>query len=242
MRALTIITAFLVLFAAFSCQNSSTSANESGDPPGLQIAGAMRNVMWKGELRGIIQLDTIKPRKGLYGLGPLSHLSGELLIDNGQVYISKVGSDSSLRVILSDTASAPFFVYGWVTEWDTIQLPTEIKNIRQLEEFVDQQTQTKQRPFPFKLHGRVNQAGIHVQNLPLGTTVSSPKEAHSGQVWYDLQDTDATIIGFFSTEHQGVFTHHDTYLHLHLLTADKQMMGHLDRVEMGSMQLLLPKR
>lgn len=241
MRALTIFTAFLLQIAAFSCHNSSSSANESGDTPGIQIAGAMRNVMWKGELNGIIQLDTINPRAGLYGLGPLSHLRGELVINDGQVYISKVGSDSSMQVILSDTASAPFFVYGWVTEWDTIQLPPEIKNIRQLEEFVDEQTQTKQRPFPFKLHGRVNQAGIHVQNLPLGTPVSSPQEAHSGQVGYDLQDTAATIIGFFSTEHQGVFTHHDTYLHLHLLTADKQMMGHLDRVEMGSMQLLLPK-
>ena len=39
--------------------------------------------MWKGELSGTINLDTISNKKGLYGLGPESYLTGELLINNG---------------------------------------------------------------------------------------------------------------------------------------------------------------
>lgn len=40
----------------------------------------MRNVMWKGELAGIIQMDTISDKKGLYGLGPIEFLGGEVMV------------------------------------------------------------------------------------------------------------------------------------------------------------------
>jgi acetolactate decarboxylase len=50
------------------------------------------------------------------------------------------------------------------------------------------------------------------------------------------------MVGFFSTEHQAVFTHHDTFMHLHLMTEDKKQMGHLEelRFKPGQMRLLLP--
>jgi len=36
------------------------------------------------------------------------------------------------------------------------------------------------------------------------------------------------IIGFFSTEHQTVFTHHDTYIHIHFINSERTEMGHID--------------
>lgn len=75
-------------------------------------------------------------------------------------------------------------------------------------------------------------------------TVSSPDEAHQGQKNYTLYNEQSEIIGFFSTEHKAIFTHHDTYLHMHLITADRQKMGHLDdvRFKKGTMMLYLPTR
>jgi acetolactate decarboxylase len=71
--------------------------------------------------------------------------------------------------------------------------------------------------------------------------VSSPAEAHQGQVNYSVNDEQVEIIGFFSTEHKTIFTHHDTFLHMHLITADRQQMGHLDEVLLGKgMKLYLP--
>jgi len=48
---------------------------------------------------------------------------------------------------------------------------------------------------------------------------------------------------FYSTRHRGIFTHHDTYLHLHLLSADKQKMGHVDglRFDPKHMRIFLPE-
>ena len=209
--------------------------------PGVEAVGAMKNVKWKGELQGIIRLDTIEQKKGLYGLGPQSYLTGELLISDGITYLSQVTSDSTMQVIETSAVDAPFFVYGNVLEWKVTTLPSSVTNIKSLEQYIDSQTKKYKRPFAFKLSGKIAEAQVHIQNLPPGTKVSSPKDAHTGQVQYLLQDEEVEIIGFFSTEHQGVFTHHDTYLHMHLITKDKQKMGHVDWFSLtGGMQLFLP--
>jgi acetolactate decarboxylase len=72
--------------------------------------------------------------------------------------------------------------------------------------------------------------------------VSSPEDAHKGQTNYNLKNEEVVIIGFFSTEHKGVFTHHDSFLHLHLITKDERKMGHLDMAEFNEMELYLPKK
>lgn len=207
----------------------------------VKIVGAMKNVMWKGQLQGTINLDTIKNKKGLYGLGPESFLAGELLINNGNNYVSRVASDSTMIVEKTLNASAPFFVYANVNKWNEVELPSNVKSIKDLETYIDNQSKTMKRPFAFKLIGTVSKAIIHIQNLPKNTKVTSPKEAHQGQTNYNLSDEAVEIIGFFSTEHQGIFTHHDSFLHMHLITKDETKMGHLDDVEFGTMTLYLPK-
>lgn len=188
------------------------------------------------------QCFAFEDKNGLYGLRPQSYLTGELMINNGVSYLSKVSSDSTMTVEKNFDVAALFFVYANVMEWGEVMLPANVKTIPELEKFISTRTPEYKRPFTFKLIGKVSTAKIHVQNLPPGTKVSSPQEAHQGQVNYEVKDTEAEIVGFFSTEHQGIFTHHDSFLHMHLITADERMMGHLDEVEIEDMTLFLPKR
>lgn len=232
----------LVTLALASCNTGTHAPQDSDSYSDVQIAGAMKNVMWKGQLGGIIQLDTIHNKKGLYGLGPLSYLTGELLINDGNCYVSKVLTDSTMTVAKNCEVTAPFFVYANVNEWKKVELPSEVKHIAQLEKFIDDHTIDAKRPFAFKLTGSINSATIHIQNLPEGTSVSSPEEAHQGQSTYRLSPEDVEIIGFFSTEHKGIFTHHDSFLHMHLITSDKSKMGHMDEVEFDKVTLFLPKK
>lgn len=214
----------------------------SPDPMGtVKVVGSMKNVMWQGQLGVRIDLDTIADKTGLYGLGPLTGLTGELLINDGRTYISRVTSDTTMSVEVGGPSGAPFFVYANVTDWREVPLPPTVTSIAELETFIDKQTRNQARPFAFKLVGTVTSANIHVQNLPPGTPVSSPKEAHQGQASYSVADEAVEIIGFFSTEHQGVFTHHDSFLHMHLLTAAGDRMGHLDGLVPGGMRLFLPE-
>ncbi len=209
----------------------------------VEIRGAMRNVMRKGQLGSTIHLDTISNKSHLFGLGPVEYLRGELLILDGKSYISRVSGDSMV-VEESFQVSAPFFVYSNVDSWKTITLPDSILNMKQLEQHLDGLTQHINSPFAFRLQGKVAQAKIHVVNLPEGSKVSSPEEAHRGQQNYHLSNEEVEIIGFFSKEHQSVFTHHDTWMHMHLITNDRTQMGHLDEVTFapGSVRLFLPAR
>lgn len=229
----------ILLVGVLACTQGDKKSN-SGTSDIIAIS-AMRNVMWKGELDGAIKLDTLTKKEGLFGLGPLSYLTGEVLISDGKSFVSKVLTDSTMLVEENFSVSAPFFVYGYVHEWQESNLPVEISTLKNLEAYVDEQTESARRPFVFKLTGTVETAKIHVQNLPEGSKVTSPDEAHVGQVSYTLNNEEVEIVGFFSTEHKGVFTHHDSFVHTHLITTDLSKMGHLDEVVFEKVKLYLPK-
>lgn len=234
---------WLTLVSLTACQPTAQNVTSSPVPTTtVRVAGAMKNVMWKGELGGVIQLDTLSTA-GMYGLGPLAGLRGEILLLDGQPYVSRVLTDTSMSVALDSLAQAPFFVYASATDWTTHTLPDSVLTIASLAAWVDSLSANAPRPFVFKLVGMIDSADIHIQNLPVGSTVSSPKEAHVGQTNYGLGAQAVEIIGFFSTEHHGVFTHHDSNVHLHLITQDRQQMGHLDAVTLrpSAMELYLPK-
>lgn len=208
----------------------------------VKVVGAMRDVMWKGQLAGTISLDTMGNKQHLYGVGPAEFLSGELLIFDGKSYVSSVLTDSTMEVRETSAAKAPFFVYANVEQWHEHDLPESIRTVQHLERFLEEITKTLQRPFVFTLNGMVDSATIHVVNLPKGAIVRSPEDAHQGQKSYGLKHQQVKIVGFFSTEHKTIFTHHDTFMHMHLITADKRKMGHLDEAifTKGTLKLSLP--
>ena len=220
--------------------NCTTKAQHTNNE--VKIVGQMKNVMWKGQLYGNINLDTIANKINLYGLGPVEYLSGEILIIDGKSYKSTVTSDTTMKVEETYDIRAPFFGYSNISKWTEQTLPDSIQTIQQLESYLDKVTKNSSRPFMFKLTGIVEQATIHIVNLPKGSKVSSPDEAHKGQKNYELENEQADIVGFFSTEHKSIFTHHDTFLHMHLISTDRQKMGHLDKVlfKKGTMKLYLP--
>jgi len=209
----------------------------------VKIIGAMRNVMWKGQLYGNISLDTIANKEHLYGMGPVEFLSGELMIFDGKSYKSTVLSPTEMKVEETYNVKAPFFGYANIEKWNEQNLPDSIQTIGQLEHYLNIITKSAKRPFMFRLNGIVETATIHVVNLSKGSKVSSPDEAHEGQTNFTINNHQADILGFFSTQHKAIFTHHDTFLHLHLLTEDKTKMGHVDEMKLknGSVKLFLPK-
>lgn len=230
----------LIGLAILTLTNCTSKAQQTTHT--VKIVGEMRNVMWKGQLYGSINLDTIANKTNLYGLGPVEYLAGEILIIDGKSYKSTVTSDTTMEVEETYDIKAPFFAYANISKWTAQPLPDSIQTIQQLETYLDKVTKNSPRPFMFKLAGIVEYAIIHVVNLPKGSKVSSPEEAHNGQRKYELHNEQVDIVGFFSLEHKTIFTHHDTYLHMHLMTTDKQKMGHLDEVlfKKGTIKLYLP--
>jgi acetolactate decarboxylase len=231
----------IALFISGCDMGNNTTVNSTTATPTVKIVGAMRNVMHKGELFGTISLDTISNKTHLYGLGPIEYLQGEILIVDGKSFISKVATDSSMTVTETDKVKAPFFVYANIDRWKEVSLPDSVTSIQQLETYLDAATRNNKRPFAFRITARVDSADIHIVNLPAGTEVHSPEEAHQNQKTFSVTNKSVELIGFFSTEHAGVFTHHDTYVHIHLITADKTQLGHVDALTLtkGTAKLFL---
>ena len=62
--------------------------------------GAMRNTMFKGQLAGLVQLDSLAS-PGTYGIGPLEYLRGELLLWDGHAYVATAVGDSAMTVAMA---------------------------------------------------------------------------------------------------------------------------------------------
>lgn len=215
-------------------EKSKLSSREVNE---LNVIGAMRNVMWQGELAAKLRLDSlIEEGNHLYGIGPLEGLQGELLVWDDTVYVSKFLSHDSMQVFIDSQAGAPFFVATQNPRWELLDGPDSIRSIKDLEQFLYAEFDTSAR-FAFQIEARVEYAEIHLQDLAPGTKVRSPRQAHAGQKNYILKDRDVRLLGFYSTSDQGVFTHHDSFLHLHLISQDQRWMGHLDSVRFKNLEL-----
>jgi acetolactate decarboxylase len=208
------------------------TAGEMTNSNRVKIAGTMMHTMNSGDASGKILLDTIKDKTHLYGLGPLENLAGELTVVDGKSFLSTVVSPTKMKVEETFSVKAPFFVYTNIDKWKEVILPDSVETIRQLENFLDASMKQLTQPFAFKIQATVKNAVVHVMNLPKGAVVHSPEEAQKYRQNYSLKNQQVALIGFFSTRHQGIFTHHDSKVHIHLLTADLKQMGHVDDLQL----------
>lgn len=198
-------------------------------PAQVVITGAMRNTMFNGQLAGLIGMDSIRT-PGTYGLGPLEYLRGELLVLDGHCYVSTATSDSTMRVDERRDVSAPFFVHQRVKGWMPVALPDSVTDLARLDAFLTVGYGALETPFAFKLLGIFKEVDVHIVDVPPGTDVHGPDDAHRGNKNYRISGAEAEAIGFFSTRHKAVFTHHDTNIHVHAITTDRGWMGHVEAI------------
>lgn len=189
--------------------------------------------MRKGELQGVIDLDTLKNKSHLYGLGPVEYLKGEITLMDGKIYVATISKSGELEVSEEAKVKAPFFVHTKVDRWKKLTVPSSVKSMEHLDAFLTGYVSA----FPsyaFRFISTVEEADFHVVNLPEGTQVASSEDAHKGKQSFTIRNTNIEAVGFFSKDHKGIFTHHDSNLHVHIITSDKKQMGHLDAVHFKS--------
>lgn len=219
----------------FNTANCQSNANP------VVIIGNMKDVMWKGETSAKINLDTIHNKEHLYAIGPVENLQGEIMVIDGKSYKASLATDSTEKLEENIEVKAPLLAYSRVKNWKEIIIPDSIKLLNDLENFIGLVSKHEE-PFIFRVTGTIHAAMIHVTNLPQGVKITSPEDAHTGQVNFTIYNSPSEMVGFYSTKHQGIFTHHDTNIHIHVLTNDKKLMGHLDYLlfKLGTAKLYLP--
>ena len=220
---------FLLLLA--SCIQPKNSSS-------IKVVGQMKDVMWKGVLKGKIATDSLNGKKA-YGLGPVEFLKGEVVLLKGQTYVSKVIDSVSHQVMQFPSVKAPFFVYSTASDLKEVAFTLENYTLKGIEAHIDSVYKNYDQPLLMRIDGSFQQITIHSVNLPEGSAVSSPEEAHQGLTSYDFSNINGTLIGFFSRHHKAVFTHHDSFFHAHFISDDRQVLGHIDELNFNASKVTL---
>jgi acetolactate decarboxylase len=203
--------------------------------------GAMKNVR-NGDLEATTAISKNDDIQYLYGLGPNDSLRGEITILEGKIYLSKVDEQGNPQVVIADAVKAPFFVLSEVEHWKSSLLQESVQHLSGIESYLQMSYQMYQAPFAFILEGKVAYLKYHIQNVPMDISEADTFDMHAHKKYYELKDVEVKILGFYSAQHKGVFTHHDTNIHLHFVTQDEKFSGHVDELTIGTnaIKLILP--
>lgn len=172
--------------------------------------GMARNVMMGTDLSPQVQLDSLLERPHLYALGPVDDLQGELMVVDGRARASVVVKG---KQELRDASKmrAPFLVYSYVPAWTEIKLAAPIESADMLEQLLAKYAQAHGIPagtaFPFRLTGVFDEVKYHVI-MRNKNEKQHAHEAHNKAKQHFVEtEVAGELLGFFSTQHEGVFTH-----------------------------------
>ena len=232
----------LLLFVLLIIASNACTTIEN---PKVEIYGALFEMMHQGNLSTRIDLNSLKGKKHTYGLGALTDLKGEILIMDSNVFISSETNNGDINISNSYNHQAALFVQSQVSKWQSIELPSFVHTVTKLEDYIESEAERYgldiEKPFPFIISGVIPDVKWHIINWPEGDTEHShTKHINSGLSGH-LKDTSMKILGFYSKHHKAIFTHHTTNVHMHFLTNDKKISGHIDEISFdGNQQLFFP--
>ena len=225
----------LLFWVSCSSDNSNLQSIEIG------YEGALKNIMRKGDISAKTTLQKYKDIKNLYALGALENLKGEILILDGKPFNTIVSADS---IIIDSTfnKSATLFVHASVSDWIELPVPDNITSESQLIEFISETAlsikMNIKKPFPFLVEGKARLVDFHIINWKEGDLEHSHEKHINSGINKSLNDREILVLGFYSTSHHGIFTHHSSNVHMHLKTQDEQIAGHIDKLVPGKGMIL----
>lgn len=82
----------------------------------------------------------------------------------------------------------------------------------------------------FRLSGPIASVDARIVDVPMGSTVNGPDGAHKQNKDYHLEGRSMDLVGFYSTKHKAVSTPHETNIHVHAITAERDWMGHVEHL------------
>lgn len=226
-----------------SCSNDQHKFN-------VEYKGALKNAMKKNDLSAYANLKDFENEENFYALGALEGLKGEVMIFNSVPYISrsKEGRNLDNEFIIDNSFNykASFLVYSSVKDWNEFEVPVTVKNQKDLEDFIiEMAIETGidiTEPFPFIVSGLATVIKWHIVNWDENDSEHTHEKHIKSGVYDGSIEEDVEILGFYSDQHHGIFTHHSSNMHTHVKTKDNKIAAHLDYFLLGDgVTLKLPK-
>jgi acetolactate decarboxylase len=206
-------------------------------------AGEQHKAVHDGDVGAKVRLADLARRPHLYAVGPLEGLVGEITVLDGQPTISTV-QGGVFRTHTSLDHGAAFFVWTYAADWKPARVPASVRTLEQLEAYLPEAARAAGLdatvPLAFRVEGRIENLNYHVLSPPAHTPPTF-EDHEKSKVHSSVAARTVRIVGFYSTEHRGVFTPGTSDVHVHFVTDDGQLAGHVEGFVLapGAM-LLLP--
>ncbi|MBC8256227.1 MAG: acetolactate decarboxylase [Candidatus Marinimicrobia bacterium] len=214
----------VVLF--IGCGNSALDYN-------INIYGALFKIMHEGHREGVVSLLDVLQKKHTYGLGAMEGLNGEVLILDNKVIINTAinGGTPTTQTEVTGKDKALLLVTSEVKKWQKVSLdePVSMGTIdAAIKQYADKMGINTNKPFPFMIEGGFGSVEWHIIDSP---DPGGSHDEHMASSWKRIDsDFKGKILGFYSENHQTVFTHHSSFTHMHIVFEDEQLSGHIDDI------------
>jgi acetolactate decarboxylase len=209
-----------------------TQLTASAAPRSYSVSwqGALRAVHG-GDVSGKVPLQQFFERKNIYAVGPVAELDGEITAIDGKFHIARV-KHGEIKTDEDLSTTASFLVWSEVSAWkQPVDLGKKVGNHAELEKQIEflavKEGVDTTNPFPFIIEGIIESVDYHIL---------VPKKSHQAESSHidsakkiSSKGVAAKIIGFFSKNHEGIFTHRGSAAHLHIIESNGYS-GHVDEI------------
>lgn len=206
--------------------------------------GVLREIMREQKINANADLKDYDNLANLYALGALEGLAGEILVMDGRP-LNSMAKSGVLVFDKSFDQKATLLVSSQVKNWERISLKAKVNNLQELQTLIAKEAAAYglniSEPFPFMLTGDFQSIAWHVINAKEAQEQSHEAFKKAG-LKGESSFQSAKVLGFYSEQHEGIFTHHGSFLHMHFINSDETIMGHVDDlVNDVEFELLLPR-
>ena len=223
----------------------------------VEYIGAQKDIFVSGKAASVISLEELASQKGLYAVGPVEGLDGEITIFDSKPYITKVrGSGYTLDKTFGYNAF--FLVWSEQTKWRDEAVPPEVKSYPDLQKFVRSRAKAAgidvTKPFPFLLTGTPAEIKWHINVDRTGGKPITKELFAKSKEHFVVKNEPVDIVGFYAEHRAGTFlpkytpaikegSGMENEIHIHLVSKTSGAAGHIDELTLGEkMVLRLPKQ
>jgi len=213
----------------------------------VEFAGGQNAIFETGKADPVLNLRDLQDIKGLYAIGPVAGLDGEITIFDSKPHVSRVhGSGYAVDHAWND--GAIFLVWSSQRNWKDVPIPAGTGGYLDLQKFVKAQAAANgidtSKPFPFLLAGTPAEIKWHINVDRSEGKPITPELFAKSKAGYVTKGEPVDIVGFYSERHPGIFiskyapaiqadSGQTNAIHIHLVSRKTEATGHIDDIKLG---------
>jgi len=205
--------------------------------------GSVREALREGRSEGRVEVGEVVGSPYAMGVGAVAHLDGEITVLDGEVWVTRAGSDGRLETVRGDGTGveATLLALARVERWRSVPLPPAPGQAglgMAVLQAVERAGLAEAETVPFQIRGEFSGLEAHVVRGACPLAPSADPEADDAPVRIRRNRASGVLVGFLTRLPAGELTHHGQRAHVHVLLDDGPS-AHVDQVDVAATAVLM---